>query len=270
MPWASVVAWDRPDGAVWGKAMCPGFASECRLLPLLAEHAPNAVLRPIRADVHHGLLLPDGGPTIEDHLSVDRWTKVLLGYAELQRALVGNDDAILAAGCVDLRPHRAVQRLEQHMASGNVERRPHLLEWLHRVAAELGDAIPATIQHDDLQPSNVLADGRILDWGDASLAHPFASLLTALARGTDRRPGTDAERDTMSDAYLRSWAPLLGRDAHTEADMVWLRRQAALAQLLAPIGRIDTWLRAPAEALVMYPDAIDRWMRHLETQASLA
>lgn len=32
-PWASVVRWVGPGGVVWGKAMCPGFASEARPLP---------------------------------------------------------------------------------------------------------------------------------------------------------------------------------------------------------------------------------------------
>jgi aminoglycoside phosphotransferase (APT) family kinase protein len=40
--------------------------------------------------------------------------------------------------------------------------------------------VPETVQHDDLHTANVDAKGgrlRLLDWGDASVSHPFASLL---------------------------------------------------------------------------------------------
>ncbi len=269
MPWASVVLWPGPEVAVWGKAMCPGFASECRLLPLLARHRPDRVLRPIRVDADQGfLLLPDGGPVADATIGVDAWTRVLVGYAELQQSLVGSEAELSSAGCVDLRPRAAVDRLADHMAAGRVEARPHLVDWLGRIVDELDDTIPATVQHDDLQPSNVLLDGRILDWGDASLGHPFASLLSALLPGSPRRPGDRAARRAMRDAYLLSWAPMLDLDGEDPAVLDRLRRQADLAMLLAPIGRIDTWLRAPAGALDQFPGQLDRWLEHLETSAA--
>lgn len=264
-PWATVVVWDHPEASVWGKAMCPGFAAECRILPLLAQRRPDKVLEPRRVDADRGLLLlPDGGPTIDTALDVAAWTDAIVGYAGLQQDLVGSEQPLLAAGCVDLRPGPAVQRLVQHMENGAVDHRQHLVGWLGAVADELGDEVPSTIQHDDLQPSNVLLDGRILDWGDASLAHPFASLLTALMPGTARRPGTPPERRAMRDAYLDSWATRLGLDIGDHGTSTWLCRQADLAMLIAPIGRIDAWLRAPQGALQQYPDAIDRWVEHLE------
>jgi hypothetical protein len=100
--------------------------------------------------------------------------------------------------------------------------------------------MPATVQHDDLQPSNVLADGRLIDWGDASLAHPFASLRTALGPGMER-PGTPVERGRMRDAYLTAFADR----SLSPADLADLREQARLAGLLAPAGRILAWLRVP-------------------------
>jgi aminoglycoside phosphotransferase (APT) family kinase protein len=40
--------------------------------------------------------------------------------------------------------------------------------------------IPETVQHDDLHYANLCLQGeqpRILDWGDSSISHPFASLV---------------------------------------------------------------------------------------------
>lgn len=269
MPWASVVMWRRNGcdrgNVVWGKAMCPGFASECTLLPLLVERCPEMVLEPLDTDAGRGLLLlPDGGPTLDGVVEVGQWTNIVQRYADLQQRLVGIESEVLRAGCVDLRPRQAVERLRMHMSTGRIPDRPHLLDWLQTVAVELSDDVPATIQHDDLAPSNVLASGRILDWGDASLGHPFVSLLSALMPGTSRRPGGPRERRAMRDAYLLSWADVLDLNGRDARDLAWLRRQADLAVLLAPIGRIDAWLRAPESALRRYPDAIDRWMRHLE------
>ncbi len=269
MPWASVIVWPRPGATVWGKAMCPGFASECRLLPLLARRSPDRVLTPIRVDADRGLLLlPDGGPVADATISVDAWTTALVGYAELQGDLIGSEAEVSAAGCVDLRPRQAIDRLAGHMAAGRVDERPHLVDWLSRIADELDDTVPATVQHDDLQPSNVLLDGRILDWGDASIGHPFASLLSALMPGSQSRPGDRVARRAMRDAYLRSWAAPLGLDRDDPGVMDHLRRQVDLAMVLAPIGRIDTWLRAPTTALDQYPDALDRWVEHLEASAT--
>lgn len=288
MPWASVVVW-RPDGsgpsrplwaqagwdkaawetAVWGKAMCPGFASECRLLPLLAKRRPDRVVAPLAADADRGLLLlADGGPTAATIApgddAVSQWSDALVGYAELQQSLVGAEAELLATGCPDLRPGRDVDRLAELMAAGLVDDRPHLLERLRVVASELSPSVPPTVQHDDLTPSNVMLDGRIIDWGDAILGHPFASLLTALLPGDARRPGNPTERRSMRDAYLRSWAAALGLEPGDGETMAWLRHQADLAMRLAPIGRIATWLRADDGALVLYPDAIDGWLDHLE------
>lgn len=39
---------------------------------------------------------------------------------------------------------------------------------------------PETVQHNDLHMANVYAQGervRVLDWGDSSISHPFASLI---------------------------------------------------------------------------------------------
>ncbi|MEL6984646.1 MAG: phosphotransferase, partial [Actinomycetota bacterium] len=234
----------------------------------LAERRPDRVVAPLAVDADRGLLLlPDGGPTAasirSSSDSINQWTTALLGYAELQRSTIESEHELLAAGCPDLRPGADVDRLAGHMAAGHVDDRPHLVEWLREVTDQMSRRIPATIQHDDLSPSNVMLDGRLIDWGDASLGHPFASLLTALMPGNPRRPGNPSDRYRMRDAYLRSWIEPLGLDDDDQT-MAWLRHQADLAMLVAPIGRIDTWLRADDGALTLYPDAIDRWLDHLE------
>ena len=249
---------------MWGKAVSQGFAAECGLLPFLAERSPTLVLAPIAVEPEHGwILLPDGGDTLEGIADVPTWTKALMGYAELQQSVVGAEATLLDLGCPDLRPHAAVRRLEQMMEAGHVPEHRRLVDAAAAVASRLDvDLVPATIQHDDLRPDNVFADGRVFDWGDSSLAHPFASLLTALMPNRVDRPGTAADKAEMRNDYLRSWQRFIALD-NTEPPLGVLNEQADLAIMLAPIGRIDTWLRAPAAALEWYPGAIDRWVQHM-------
>lgn len=261
-PWSTVVRWELDDARLWGKSMCPGFASECAVLPLLAVVAADKVVAPIAADRDRGwLLLPDGGETLNGRNDLQTWTAVVLSYAELQQATVGRDEDILGSGCPDMRPKAAAARLEAMMTDGHVGDHPELMRNVCRAAEQLDNSrVPATIQHDDLRPDNVFEDHRVFDWGDACLAHPFASLLTALMPNRPDRPGTPSQKADLRDAYLRSWQAALGNRSPSLDE---LRLEADLAIKLAPIARIDTWLRAPEAALALYPDAIDRWVEHL-------
>jgi hypothetical protein len=64
--------------------------------------------------------------------------------------------------------------------------------------------------------ANVYSDGgrlRVLDWGDASISHPFASLLVTfrfLEEVTRLQP-EDPWFARLHDAYLEPWAPVSPR-----------------------------------------------------------
>jgi aminoglycoside phosphotransferase (APT) family kinase protein len=78
--------------------------------------------------------------------------------------------------------------------------------------------VPETVQHDDLHHHNVFVrDGapRVIDWGDASIAHPFATLVVTfrfLQEAFGLRDG-DRALARLRDAYLEPWgdglAPVL-------------------------------------------------------------
>src|SRR5258708_15663181 len=76
-------------------------------------------------------------------------------------------------------------------------------------------AVPETIQHDDLDHETLYAQGsrmRVLDWGDASISHPFASLVVTfrfLEERTKLAPG-DPWFARLRDAYLEPWGRDLG------------------------------------------------------------
>jgi aminoglycoside phosphotransferase (APT) family kinase protein len=115
------------------------------------------------------------------------------------------------------------------------------------LCAELaGRGIPETVQHDDLHAANVyerLERLRVLDWGDASISHPFMSLVMTFRflEQTNRLPPIDPCYARLRNAYLEPWgrdladtfalAVRVGTFAHT---FVWVRQRDALPRDARP------------------------------------
>jgi hypothetical protein len=285
-PWATVARLPTDQGPVWAKAAAAPFAYEVPLLGLLDRHAPGSTpavlaLDPAGAralladggptwDVVHAAGLAPGAPQPRRGQTVRAWTAMLERYARTQQALAGRIEELLAAGLPDLRPGLAAAGFAELVDRTDLLRVggvhgitageaaavralvPLAAGAAHRLA---GSAVPATVQHDDLQPGNVVGDGALIDWGDACVAHPFASLLTALG-GSSGRPAA-GDHEAIRDAYLRQFVAGAGARALDD-----LREQARLAVLLAPVGRIRAWLRMP-EALEEHPDLISLWWRRI-------
>lgn len=248
-PWATVLRIPTADGAVWLKASGPGTAYEVRLYPFLVEHVPRRVLRPLASDPGRGwLLLPDGGPLLSDRgddaAVLAGFTDALVQYGQLQRDLTGSADAMVALGVPDMRPEVMPRRFDEALAA--VEAAPNVaamrgtyVEWCERLAAS---PIPASLDHNDLYPMNVLDDGsgtvRFYDWGDSSVAHPFAAVFTALGvvRHDLGTHGRDPRVLAVRDAYLGVFA-----DVAPHAELV---ATLELACRVAKVARALTWERA--------------------------
>ena len=176
-------------------------------------------------------------------------------YAQLQVELVPHAEEMVGLGVPDLRPDRlpelARDLLEDDEAllldrpgGLTAEVRDRLVAGLadfRALCRRLADSgIPASVQHDDLHDANVfVGDGRhrFFDWGDASVAHPFLSLVVPLrvaAEALEVPPG-DPVLLRLRDAYLEPWAEYGSRDE--------LREQADLALRVLPLPRAMTWRR---------------------------
>ncbi|MDG4806798.1 aminoglycoside phosphotransferase family protein [Micromonospora sp. WMMD1120] len=282
-PWSLVWRVPTDDGPVWFKANNPGTTHEAVLIATLAEVAPDRVLTPIAVDPAQGWsLLPDGGESLRDVLGRDsdltHWERALPGYAALQLASARRADELVARGVPDHRPEvlagLLVELLDDRRslligAEGGLS--PEVYERLRAAApsyaercrrlADLG--IPATVQHDDLHDGNVFAGVygyRYFDWGDASVAHPFGTLLVTLrAIRHDRRlAADDARLARLRDAYLEAWTDRYDRRTLVAA--------ADLAISLGPVSRSLSWRRAldtadPARG--EFVDAVPGWLAEL-------
>jgi len=282
--WSLVLRVPAEPGQVWFKAGGPGCRYEAGLVAALAGWAPESSLPPLAVDRERGwLLLPDGGPTLRTIVAEAggqaHWERLLPRYGQLQRDLAGRVDELLELGVPDVRPPAVPGALaslladteallldqEDGMTSADRERllgmQPEVAGW----AAELdGYGITPSLNHDDFHDGNVfLRDCHYVffDWGDASVAHPFASLLVTLNSIAYFRqlPAGSAELLRMRDAYLEPWTG--------EYDRTDLVAAARLATRLAKVGRALSWRRAliggTAGEIAPWRDGVPGWLTEL-------
>jgi hypothetical protein len=271
--WSTAFRLPVRGGAVWLKSVGPGSAQEPALVEALGDWAPEHVLVPLAVQAERRLmLLPDGGTTLRATgraSSIEAWEALLQDYARLQVELSSRPDEMVGLGVPDLRPGRMPDLAAELLAddswlmvdrpggltSGQRSRLVGELDDYRRLCTRLADGgIPASLQHDDLHDANVfVGDGghRFFDWGDASVAHPFLSLLVPLrvaARALDV-PAGDAVLHRLRDAYLDAWSGY--------GDLAELRVQADVALRVAPLPRAMTWERILRG---VHPDERAEWL----------
>jgi Phosphotransferase enzyme family len=252
-PWSLVIKVPTGRGTYWFKENRAGTRYEAALIAALAAWAPGRVPTPVAVDAQRGWsLLPDGGPTLREAGGAD-WEVFLGGYARLQRDLAQHAGDMLALGVPDLRPRALPGHLDSLTIPPSVA---GYLPTLRALCEELAQSpVPASIQHDDLHDANIFTSGQIFDWGDASLAHPFGTLLVTLRVAA--RLGQDVER--LRDAYLEPWSDLAPRAR--------LLREAQIAQQVAKVGRALSWQRAltgsPPEVVAEWEDPVSGWLEEL-------
>jgi hypothetical protein len=249
-PWSTVLRVPVATGSVWFKACAPVQAFEARLAAALNGRWPQLTPRVLGCDERRAwLLLADAGMRVGDIGNPPQaWLAALPLYAELQRGETQHADEHLAHGVPDLRVHMLPARYpdllrpDQPLSRDDIERLRVFEPTFVRLCADLADrGIGPSIQHDDLHHNNLyLHDGRpqILDWGDSSVAHPFASLVVTFrfleqVNGLSPYDGWFAR---LRDAYLEPWgrdltetfdlAMRIGRFAHAIA---WIRQRDHLA-----------------------------------------
>ncbi|MEU8664588.1 phosphotransferase [Actinoplanes philippinensis] len=271
-PWSVTHRAPTTAGPRWFKANITGCRYEAALAEALAGIVPGATLVPLAVDTGRGwLLTADAGPTLRESMSgtgrITTWTAMLQAWSALQRATVAHVDRLCALGVPDQRVSLLPGLLAGLLAAPDVRAEvkpgvPALSGEYARWCAELAaDGIPAALQHDDLHTGNVFADMRFFDWGDASVGHPFGTLLVTLNVLHDAldTPDRQALLNRLRDAYLEPWTDL--------ADRATLRRSASLACRVTRVSRALSWQRGLTGAVIpvdeMFRNAPAAWLNEL-------
>jgi hypothetical protein len=245
-PWATVLRVPLADGVAWFKACAPVQAFEPRLTAELFARWPDRVAEVLGHDEERAwLLLADAGTPIRVFGNPpEAWLVALPLYAELQRGEAAHTTEHLRHHVPDLRIATLPSRYEdllQHDLPLESDEIGRLREFAPRFAELCGELgahdVPETVQHDDLHMANVYAQGerlRLLDWGDASISQPFASLVVTFRflEEITKLPPADPWFVRLRDAYLEPWgrglagtfalAIRVGTFAHTFA---WARQR---------------------------------------------
>lgn len=238
-PWSLVAKVPTSSGLLWFKENRGETLYEAPLLEALARWAPGRVVEPVAVDARRGWSLTrDGGPTMREADAVPdlgRWERMLADHAVFQKHLGVRVSELLALGVPDQRPGLLPQLFDTFVVPPEVAAyRPVLKE----LCAELqASPVPLSLQHDDLHDANVFADGRVFDWGDSCVSHPFGVLLVSL-RFAAVRFGDASVVPRLRDAYLEPWTSLAPRAR--------LLREVELAVQVSKVGRAVSWRRAVA------------------------
>lgn len=218
-PWSTVLRIPLAEGVAWFKECGKLQAFEPRLTSDLFSRWPDRVPEVLAVDETRGwLLLADAGTRIGDLGNLpEYWLEILPLYAELQRGEATRIFDHLAHGVPDLRVESLPARFDEllkrdlPLSSQDRQRLRAFSPRFEQLCGELSSqSIPDTVQHDDLHMNNVYVNGdrlRVLDWGDSSISHPFASLV-ATFRFLEERNGITADDPwytRIRDAYLEPW-----------------------------------------------------------------
>lgn len=262
-PWSAVWRVTTGDRAAYAKQNCPGQAHEASLLSTLARIVPEQVVPVLAADPARDLLLTaDVGPTLEARGlggDVETWCRIVREAALLQRRVLdsgvdpGVDPGLTVLATSDAATYvaNAVGHLaaldtfdRRRLEPGVAQRLGDLLPLVDRWSDQVEDlGLPATLVHNDLHASNVVAPGgplRFFDFGDAVVCDPLANLLLPLhvVQRDLRATGDDPRLWRIADAALEVWSDL--------APLSALRAALPAALQLGRLARVESWRRCVA------------------------
>lgn len=253
-PWSTQQVVPTSGGRVWFKANCPELSFEPALQKLLARLAPGRVDTPIAVEDSRGWMLTwDRGETLAERHepTLAEWCEIVQEAGDVQRRAASAREQVLSTGVHDCSPETVPDRFDALLAryaALEVEHPSHVtagqLKQFRAVRPAIVDAaaaleqspLPATLNHGDLHPGNVLTvdgDLRLFDFGDAQWA-AAPEVLGAVWGWLTRR--TDHPWRKVFAAYAEVWS-----DVVTSAEFDLL---VAAAMVTLPVNRSLTWWSA--------------------------
>jgi hypothetical protein len=237
------------------KALPDSYATESSLVQYLAQWTPAFVPDVVAVNNRWLLMRACRGHSLEAGAPLATWERVARAYAELQIESTTRLPELRALGCRERSPfdlrtligplvsdHAAQLEGTEHGLTASETTRLHQLQpRIEAACDELAlSGLPLALEHGDLWDSNVyVADDRVqfIDWTDASLAHPFFSLMPLLvsAAWDPTLSQVPEAQQRIADAYLWKWT------AYASPERV--RRAFALARPMAAIHIAATYWR---------------------------
>ena len=187
---SAVMQVDTPGQRLWFKAVADQFVYEPTITAFLHEAVPQLTAPVVAVEEHEAWMLLEDikGRVVGEDRGLTR--AAFESLADLQTALAGRNDDLLAAGC----PHRPISELPDRLRSVLVttsirdaldlpkQRIDRLIGALtDAVAAVDAIGIPESFVHGDFHPGNAMTSAagiRLFDWSDAAVSHPLVDVAT--------------------------------------------------------------------------------------------
>ena len=271
---SSVMRAPTGHGFVYYKAVPAQWGHEPGLTAWLTERFPSLTPDVVAADPAGGRLLMRefAGKPLPAIGDIALWENTYAGFGAMQRALTTSISDLRQLGV----PWRSLEAVRNAIPATLRDRRrmrlgmsggltAGLANQLQSAEGMLLDAcqrlldgpVPLSLDHGDFWPGNAFASPNrvtIFDWSDATVSHPFFSLVMSADEISASFQGNPGAARQVIDAYLGEWSDFGTQDE--------LRSLFADAMLVAPF-HIATMYRTTYLPAMEFPDELDRMTPHM-------
>jgi hypothetical protein len=239
------------SGEFYFKAVPLSLSRELLITRRLAELHPQYLPPLVAVEPERRWFLMRGvpGTRLMDVPKLSWWERTAAAYARLQISWVGRTEEFQALEC----PQRTLTWLEDEieplladpsvllpgqpggLSEGQITRLRCCIPEFKRICSELACCeVPAALDHGDLWGINIIINEdhlTFIDWDEASVSHPFFSLLEFLLSVgfNEQLAQVPNAQVRIRDAYLLPWTQYAAKDQ--------LERIFVLSQQLAPLCR---------------------------------
>ncbi|HNB53591.1 MAG TPA: phosphotransferase [Anaerolineales bacterium] len=218
------------------------FVNEACVTQRLSALFPAYIPAPLSVDLDRDwMLLAEFDQLFQRDMPIETKAEAFRRFAELQIQTIGQEETLLAAGCLDRRIDVMLAQLDPLLAdpvathkltSAQVAELRTLTPTIKDLLVRLSDAsIPPTLVHGDLHLGNAaIVNGQTIyfDWTDACIAHPFIDLHFLMW------VKDETTREAILTAYLEPWT--------TFAPLPRLREIFRLAYALLPLHHAVSYI----------------------------
>jgi hypothetical protein len=274
----SLVSFETSGAPVWFKAAGKPNWHEWPITIALSQRVPRYLPTILASHVSwRGWLMNDGGTALAKiPATVEMWRQAAVDLAGLQVESIEHTNQLLEAGACDLCVPNLLTLVDPFLDVANRLMReqtkpsPPPLQSieLFRLGAALkealrrldGIALPSTIGHCDLNPTNILWTGScclFIDWAEACVGHPFFTLEYVLAHLRNRCPDMAPFIATVQTSYSLIWERTVSAKA-LEAAIIF----SPIAAVFAHAVSLRSWKsRSPDEPASAYLRSLTRRMK---------